>query len=120
MITIIHENTAPRGGWTYVCPITQVRLNNSCLWVLREKVEKHCSINKLEFSETEFRTNVCRNSPYAQCQDKTQLGDVVYKVASPIAAAIDAATGGRTNVKGCGGCRKRREKLNLLSEKLSK
>lgn len=37
-------------------------------------------------------------------------GDVVYKVAQPIAKVLDKALG--TNIAGCGGCKKRREWLN--------
>ncbi len=40
------------------------------------------------------------------------LGDLIYKVANPIAKAIDSVAG--TNVQSCGGCAKRREKLNQL------
>src|SRR5688500_17496159 len=40
------------------------------------------------------------------------LGDVVERVAGPIAAAIDTISGGRTKVKGCSACAKRREMLN--------
>lgn len=38
------------------------------------------------------------------------LGDLVAKIAQPIAAAIDAVAG--TSLKTCGGCQKRREWLN--------
>ena len=38
------------------------------------------------------------------------LGDIVYKVANPIARAIDRVAG--TKIQGCGGCAKRREALN--------
>lgn len=40
------------------------------------------------------------------------LGDVVAMVAQPIARTIDVITRHRTNVAGCGGCKKRREALN--------
>ena len=40
------------------------------------------------------------------------LGDAVASVAQPIAGAIDKALG--TNIKGCGACARRREKLNNL------
>lgn len=40
------------------------------------------------------------------------LGDVVAKVAQPIARAIDRVAG--TNVAGCGGCKKRQEILNKV------
>ena len=38
------------------------------------------------------------------------LGDVVHKVAQPIARVIDKTLG--TNIQGCGGCKKRKESLN--------
>ena len=40
------------------------------------------------------------------------LGDAVHRMAQPIAKAIDGVLG--TNVSGCGGCGKRREKLNEM------
>jgi hypothetical protein len=42
------------------------------------------------------------------------LGDAVEKVAQPIAGAIDKVAG--TNIKGCGGCKKRKEWLNNLTK----
>jgi hypothetical protein len=38
------------------------------------------------------------------------LGDIVHKVAQPIARAIDKVAG--TNIQGCGACQKRKEYLN--------
>ena len=46
---------------------------------------------------------------------RRRLGDTVHLVAQPIAGAIDKALG--TNIKGCGACAKRREKLNNLFNK---
>ena len=40
----------------------------------------------------------------------TGIGDVVHKIAQPIARSIDRLAG--TNIQGCGGCKKRRETLN--------
>lgn len=40
----------------------------------------------------------------------TGIGDVVHKIAQPIAKSIDRLAG--TNIQGCGGCQKRRETLN--------
>ena len=45
---------------------------------------------------------------------RLRLGDAVEKVAQPIAGAIDKVAG--TNIKGCGGCQKRKEWLNNLTE----
>ena len=38
------------------------------------------------------------------------LGDVVEKIAQPVAKLIDGVAG--TNVQGCGACKKRKEYLN--------
>lgn len=46
---------------------------------------------------------------------QTGLGDKVHAIAHPIAGAIDKTLG--TNIKGCGACAKRREKLNNLFNK---
>lgn len=41
------------------------------------------------------------------------LGDMVHAVAQPIARVIDKVF--KTNIQGCGGCKKRRSRLNSLS-----
>ena len=46
---------------------------------------------------------------------KNGLGDKVHAIAHPIAGAIDRTLG--TNIKGCGACAKRRDKLNNLFNK---
>ena len=51
----------------------------------------------------------------AQLRKNRGFGDVVASVAQPIAGAIDKALG--TNIKGCGACARRREKLNNLFNK---
>jgi len=38
------------------------------------------------------------------------IGDVVHKIAQPIAKSIDMVAG--TKIQQCGGCKKRREALN--------
>lgn len=43
-------------------------------------------------------------------KDRVGLGDLVAKVAQPLARAIDRVAG--TNVAGCGGCKGRKDKLN--------
>ena len=40
------------------------------------------------------------------------LGDVVAKVAKPVARVLDATMG--TKLQNCGGCDKRREELNKI------
>lgn len=42
----------------------------------------------------------------------TGLGDLVHRIAQPIARAIDSTLG--TDIEHCGGCAKRRERLNSI------
>ena len=42
------------------------------------------------------------------------LGDVVAIPAQAIARTIDKLTGGRTSIATCGGCQRRKEKLNQM------
>lgn len=44
----------------------------------------------------------------------TGVGDVVERIAQPIAKMIDVVAG--TNLQGCGGCSKRRDALNRLNK----
>lgn len=57
-----------------------------------------------------YKENFPEN-PYANHDKQIEgLGDVVEKVAQPIAKVIDAVAG--TNIKKCGGCNKRKKYLN--------
>jgi hypothetical protein len=52
---------------------------------------------------------------FGRCQNLESsigLGDIVYKIANPIAQVIDSAIG--TSIATCGGCAKRREALNKI------
>lgn len=44
------------------------------------------------------------------------LGDLVYRVANPIARILDRVLG--TRLRGCGGCARRRRALNRWTDKL--
>lgn len=46
------------------------------------------------------------------CEEMRGLGDLVAKVAQPIAHGLDVIIG--TNIANCGGCGKRQQKLNEL------
>lgn len=53
---------------------------------------------------------------YAKWAPKKGLGDMVAKVAQPIAKAIDAVAG--TNIHECSRCKQRQEALNKLGSKI--
>jgi hypothetical protein len=52
---------------------------------------------------------------YDKYQEKWNLGDLVAKVANPVAKGLDVLFG--TNIYGCKGCDTRREWLNKLMGK---
>lgn len=123
MIQFRNEHITPQGGWSYVHPTSGASFNHMVFWSLREIVANHCRANGWDFSEEEFRKNVAIHTPSADVENRQELGDLVASVAQPIAKAIDAVAGAmgvKTNVSGCGGCKKRREKLNQLSERARK
>jgi len=62
----------------------------------------------LEMQEDDYKWLVQK---YAKAGTQIRgVGDIVHKIAQPIAKVIDRIAG--TNVAGCGGCAQRREKLN--------
>ena len=50
--------------------------------------------------------------PRSQIRQVAGLGDVVAKVAQPVAKAVDRVAG--TDLQNCGGCKDRQKKLNQL------
>lgn len=50
------------------------------------------------------------NLPKVSASKYDGIGDVIHKIAQPIAKMIDAAAG--THIQTCGGCAKRRASLN--------
>jgi hypothetical protein len=68
----------------------------------------------------EFRSNADNVCPQGRWQSyklyvKNKMrgaGDALERVAGPIAAAIDKLSGGKTKLKGCSACAKRKEMLN--------
>lgn len=56
------------------------------------------------------------NDPYEFHKSKNKgLGDLVEKIAQPIAKAIDKIAG--TKIQKCGGCKKRKKYLNKIKIK---
>lgn len=121
MIQFDHEEVTPNGGWNYKHPVDGIDFNKNVFWVLRDAVQAHNRTNGYPFSEEEFRENVAIHTPAASIINRQELGDFVAKLAQPIARQIDrmaSAVGVRTDIENCGGCKKRREKLNELSRRL--
>jgi len=70
----------------------------------------HCYAQRGSNVIKKYKKNFPEN-PYAKYDAEIKgLGDVVEKVAKPIAKVIDAVAG--TKIQNCGGCNKRRKYLN--------
>lgn len=54
--------------------------------------------------------------PLAKWGNALPLGEMVHRVAAPVARAIDAVAG--THLADCGGCEERRRALNALGRSL--
>lgn len=91
---------------------------------IRAEICARCATPCDQRADASFRADPCSECPISPpgwgryggsgcAQHRTfGLGDLVATVAQPIARAIDAVAG--TNIKGCGGCKKRQEALNRL------
>lgn len=64
---------------------------------------------------------VCEYSPAKYCRYTGGLGDIIAKTVSIVAGAADAVLGTelKAKAKRCGGCNKRRKKLNALTKTAS-
>lgn len=85
---------------------------------VRAEICARCATPCAHQNDGKFHADPCAECPAAprnwgryDCEP-FGLGDLVATVAQPIARAIDTVAG--TNIKGCGGCAKRRAALNRL------
>lgn len=72
----------------------------------KEKEEQEKIQKELEQKRKEYE------SLSDEDKKKFGLGDLVAKIAQPIAKGIDSIAG--TDIQNCGGCKKRQEKLNNI------
>jgi hypothetical protein len=67
----------------------------------------------LEKYSPNARSTVNKSKPCSSCgQSPKGLGSAIEKIAKPIAKMIDKVVG--TDIQNCGGCKKRKEKLDQL------
>lgn len=104
----------PRSGFVYKDKDTNKIISAGTFKELVKKVTVHRKANELKTDATivdSIHEYLCNNNPSDFCAEGFRgLGDVVHAIAHPIAELMDATLG--TNIKGCGGCARRREFLN--------
>lgn len=83
-----------------------------------EECIKNGNNNKKTADEMFAMLKINPQEIYIQHEEKPKkeklkgLGDIVHSIAQPIAKTIDMTFG--TNIQGCGGCKRRRKKLNEM------
>jgi hypothetical protein len=93
-------------GWKcnlgYWGGVTGKRYCELCQLHKRDNLEYHQEFQK--------NSNIWWKNFNGSLRKPRGLGDIVYNIAQPIAKVIDSTLG--TNIKNCGGCKKRRKLLN--------
>jgi hypothetical protein len=80
--------------------------------ILNETLCKPIGLTEKQIEEAKIFLKKQQEEKEIEEKKKFGLGDLVAKVAQPIAGAIDSVVG--TDIKNCGGCKKRQEYLNNL------
>lgn len=101
-------------------PLTKIQSDASCRSEgYYNKVIAKGKVDGLvvDISPRDYTILQTENPPIKPCNDVPKeepmrgLGDMVHKIAQPIAQVIDKVVGTHIS-QGCGGCRKRQEALN--------
>ena len=102
----------PKNGWRYFDPNLEMWVESSSFERLIQDVMLF-RVNKGKqnhnFLSQMIEDQICDGLPQEEC-DGRGLGDVVHTIAKPIAKVLDSTL--KTNLGACGGCAKRRAKLN--------
>lgn len=98
--TLGYWNGRTTAGQCQIC-MALGRNNKETADAMRANPKERWKMNSYKPAELDAALNKTRG-----------LGDIVHKFAQPVAKAIDKVFG--TNVKNCGGCKKRQERLNKL------
>lgn len=116
-----NKRETPVGGFTYSDPISERWFDtDSTFKSLVTKVRGYHQANGFETPEnleTLIEDQICMRQPPGRCFYTSGLGDQISKVIHKVAGAVDKVAGTQLERKarGCGGCGKRRTKLNQLS-----
>ena len=104
----------PRSGFVYRDEDTKQTITAGYFNELVRNVVSHRKKNNLEVDAKiidKIHAFLCDSNPPEFCVEGVRgLGDVIHRIAQPIAGMIDGVLG--TNVRGCWSCAGRREALN--------
>jgi hypothetical protein len=115
---LIDRNHTPVGGFFYVVPETGDKVaTSSNLESLTDLVYGYYNLKSLtipDYLPAMIEDQICMRQPEGRCRYTKGWGDRISNVVSKVAGAIDkvAGTDLKRRARGCGGCGKRRQKLN--------
>lgn len=115
------RNQAVPGGYQYKVPETgHVVSTGGHFSALMQAVYGYYTLKQLPVPdniELLVEDQVCSRAPSKYCRYTGGLGDIIAKSVSVVAGAVDAVAGTELQAKAkrCGGCNKRRQFLNKLT-----
>lgn len=116
-----NKNEPVVGGWFFeLSDGTIIRAETSGLRPLVRKVEGYMDANSMPIPvnlEDLIEDQICTRQPKDKCRYTKGAGDKLSKVIHGVAGAIDSVIGTNleTRARRCGGCGRRRSKMNQLS-----
>lgn len=119
---LINRNQSVPGGFWYKVPETgeNVKTDGSFEKLLTA-VEGYYTLQQLpipDYLRARIEDQICSRIPEKYCRYTKGIGDLISRAVSAAAGVIDKVAG--TNLKqrarGCGGCGRRRQKLNRNAE----
>lgn len=92
---------------------------------LESKVTAYMERNNISVPEDLreiIEDQICMRQPPKKCRYSRKAGDMISAVIHSVAGAVDSVAGTQLQKKarGCGGCGKRRQRLNQLHTQLSR
>lgn len=115
---LINRNQAPVGGFYYIIPETNDKVMASGnLESLNDSVAGYYQLKGLplpSYLEARIEDQICMRQPEGRCRYTKGVGDLIAKAAHAVTGAIDKVAGTQLQKKarGCGGCARRRQRLN--------
>lgn len=108
---------APIGGFYFDDPVMNKRITGGNLRNLVKRVESFRYSNGLEediYLQNQIEDQICTRQPPDRCWYEKKKGDQLARVFHSVARVIDSVVGTKLEQKArrCGGCSKRRNKLN--------
>lgn len=115
---LVNRNQSPVGGFYFIVPETNYKvMTDGNFEKLVDAAVAYYNINQLpipDYLEAIIEDQICMRQPAGRCRYTKGLGDQIAKAAHAVTGLIDkvAGTNLQKRARGCGGCARRRQRLN--------